>query len=122
MGPVSLGLSRALSSVRMLVHDRGGCWRTCPIAEGAGVIRDFRVMSDQRELFGPALVASMPTAWRTLTEIAGTGATGAGPADHRGGDYGAQQQGSQNGTTLRQLPQIPGSGDFLPNFLPQSAE
>jgi hypothetical protein len=32
------------------------------------VISDFRVMSDQRELFG--LVASVPTAWRTLQEIA----------------------------------------------------
>jgi hypothetical protein len=32
------------------------------------VISDFRVMSDQSELFG--LVASVPTAWRTLVEIA----------------------------------------------------
>jgi hypothetical protein len=36
------------------------------------VISDFRVMSDQRELFG--LVASVPTAWRTLAEIARGGA------------------------------------------------
>ncbi len=32
------------------------------------MISDFRVMCDQRELFG--LVASVPTAWRTLKEIA----------------------------------------------------
>ena len=30
--------------------------------------------------------------------------------------------GPQNGITLRQLPQIPGSGDFLPNFLPKNAK
>ena len=40
----------------------------CAIADGARVISDFRTMSDQRELFG--LVASVPTAWRTLAEIA----------------------------------------------------
>jgi hypothetical protein len=44
----------------------------CAIADGARVISDFRVMSDQRELFG--LVASVPTAWRTLQEIARGGA------------------------------------------------
>jgi hypothetical protein len=36
------------------------------------VISDFRVMGDQRELFG--LVASVPTVWRTLKEIACGGA------------------------------------------------
>jgi hypothetical protein len=30
------------------------------------VISDFRVMGDQRELFGP--VASVPAAWRALKE------------------------------------------------------
>src|SRR5215211_4507572 len=50
---LTTGLSRALASTRLLVHDRG------------------RVMGDQRELFGP--VASVPTAWRTLTEIADGG-------------------------------------------------
>ena len=40
----------------------------CAIADGARVISDFRVMGDQRELFGP--VASVPTAWRALKEIA----------------------------------------------------
>jgi hypothetical protein len=35
------------------------------------VISDFRVIGDQRELFG--LVASVPTAWRSLKEIAGAG-------------------------------------------------
>jgi hypothetical protein len=37
----------------MLAHDRGGCWRTGAVADGARVISDFRVMSDPRELFGP---------------------------------------------------------------------
>jgi hypothetical protein len=47
-----------------------GCWPilACAIADGAEVISDFRVMSDQDDLFG--LVASVPTAWRTLDEIA----------------------------------------------------
>ena len=35
------------------------------------MISDFRVMGDQRELLGP--VASVPTAWRALKEIAGGG-------------------------------------------------
>ena len=67
------GLSRALATPRFLVHDRGRVTAdlACAIADGARVISDFRVMSDQRELFG--LVASVPTAWRTLKEIAGWG-------------------------------------------------
>ena len=61
------GLSRALASPRMLVHDRGRVLAdlACAVADGARVISDFRVMGDQRELFG--LVASVPTAWRTLS-------------------------------------------------------
>lgn len=35
------------------------------------MISDFRVMTDQQEPFG--LVASVPTAWRTLGEIAAGG-------------------------------------------------
>ena len=64
------GLARALATRRILVHDRGRVLAdlACAIADGARVISDFRVMSDQRELFG--LVASVPTAWRTLKEIA----------------------------------------------------
>ena len=64
------GLSRALATPRFLVHDRGRVTAdlACAIADGARVISDFRVMSDQRELFG--LVASVPTTWRTLKEIA----------------------------------------------------
>jgi Transposase DDE domain group 1 len=68
------GLSRALATPRFLVHDRGRVTAdlACAIADGARVISDFRVMRDQRELFG--LVASVPTAWRTLAEIARGGA------------------------------------------------
>jgi hypothetical protein len=66
-------LSRALASARLLVHDRGRVLAdlACAIADGARVISDFRVMGDQDELFG--LVASVPTAWRTLKEIARAG-------------------------------------------------
>jgi hypothetical protein len=68
------GLSRALATPRFLVHDRGRVTAdlACAIADGARVISDFRVMGDQRELFG--LVASVPTAWRTLAGIARGGA------------------------------------------------
>jgi hypothetical protein len=64
------GLSAALATPRMLVHDRGRVLAdlACVIADGARVICDFRVLGDQRELFG--LVASVPSVWRTLKEIA----------------------------------------------------
>src|SRR5262245_50836022 len=64
------GLSKALASDRLLVHDRGRVLAdlACAIADGAQVISDFRVMGDQREVFG--LVASVPTCWRALDEIA----------------------------------------------------
>lgn len=67
------GLSQALASDRLLVHDRGRVVAdlACAIADGAEVISDFRVMGDQEDLFG--LVASVPTAWRTLAEVAGGG-------------------------------------------------
>ena len=66
-------LSQALASDRLLVHDRGRVMAglACAIADGAEVISDVRVMGDQEELFG--LVAPVPTAWRTLAEIAGGG-------------------------------------------------
>ncbi|MGH8920941.1 MAG: transposase [Actinomycetes bacterium] len=66
-------LSRALASPRLLIHDRGRVVAdlACAVADGARVISDFRVMRDQAELFG--LVASVPTAWRTLAEIARAG-------------------------------------------------
>jgi len=65
------GLSRALATRRLVVHDRGQVLAdlACAIADGAGVISDFRVMADQGGLFGP--VASVPTCWRALSEIAG---------------------------------------------------
>ena len=67
------GLSGALASRRLLVHDRGRVLAdlACAIADGAEVISDFRVMADQGELFG--LVASVPTCWRALSEIAAGG-------------------------------------------------
>lgn len=70
---LTAGLSRALASARVLVHDRGrvAADLACAIADGARAISDFRVMGDQRELFGS--VASVPTAWRTLEEIAAGG-------------------------------------------------
>ncbi|MGE5286704.1 MAG: hypothetical protein ACM3ML_05770 [Micromonosporaceae bacterium] len=71
--PVAGPGSKALASRRLLVHDRGRVLAdlACAIADGAQVISDFRVMADQRQLFG--LVASVPTAWRTLNEIAAGG-------------------------------------------------
>jgi hypothetical protein len=70
---LTAGLSKALASDRLLVHDRGRVMAdlACAIADGAEVISDFRVIGDQEDLFG--LVASVPTAWRTLDEIAGGG-------------------------------------------------
>ena len=70
---LAAGLSRALATQRLLIHDRGrvAADLACAIADGAEVISDFRVLADQRELSG--LVASVPTAWRTLSEIAAGG-------------------------------------------------
>jgi hypothetical protein len=48
----------------------------CAIADGGVAISDFRVIGDQDGLFGP--VASVPTAWRTLSEIAAGGTRTAG--------------------------------------------
>ena len=70
---LTCGLSRALATPRLLIHDRGRVMAdlACAIADGAEVISDFRVLADQKHLFGP--VASVPTAWRTLNEIAAGG-------------------------------------------------
>jgi hypothetical protein len=70
---LTAGLSKALASRRLLVHDRGRVLAdlACAIADGAEVISDFRVMADQGGLFGP--VASVPTCWRALDEIAAGG-------------------------------------------------
>ena len=69
---LTAGLSAALPSPQG-GHDRGRVFAdlACAIADGARVISDFRVMGDQRELFGP--VASVPTAWRALKEAAAGG-------------------------------------------------
>ena len=70
---LTAGLSRALATPRLLIHDRGRVTAdlACAIADGAEVISDFRVLAGQRDLHG--LVASVPTAWRTLNEIASGG-------------------------------------------------
>ena len=70
---LTAGLSRALASPRLLIHDRGRVLAdlACAIAGGGEAISDFRVLADQKELFG--LVASVPTTWRTLDEIASGG-------------------------------------------------
>jgi hypothetical protein len=67
------GLSRALWSGRVLGHDRGRVLAdlACVIAGGARAVSDFRVLSDQAEAFGQ--VASVPTAYRMLEEIADGG-------------------------------------------------
>jgi hypothetical protein len=54
------GLSGALASERLLIHDRGRVMAdlACAIADGSTVISDFRVLADQKELFGA--VASVP--------------------------------------------------------------
>src|ERR1019366_3176797 len=63
------GLSRALATARLLIHDRGRVLAdlAAAIADGAEVISDFRVMGDQREVF--CRVGSEPAAGR------GAGAT-----------------------------------------------
>ena len=73
------GLTRALSAAvpsPLGGHDRGRVFAdlACAIADGARVISDFRVMGDQQELFGA--VASVPTAWRALSEMASRGDRG----------------------------------------------
>jgi hypothetical protein len=70
---LTAGLSKALASDQLLVHDRGRVLAdlACAIADGAEVISDFRVMGDQHEVFGP--VASVPTCWRALEETAAGG-------------------------------------------------
>jgi hypothetical protein len=69
---LTAGLSAALPSPAG-GHDRGrvSADLACAIADGARVISDFRVMGDQREVFGP--VASVPTAWRALRESSSGG-------------------------------------------------
>jgi hypothetical protein len=75
---LTAGLSRALATGRLLVHDRGRVLAdlACAIADGGEAISDFRVIGDQGELFGPA--ASVPTCWWAPSEIAAIGAKTAG--------------------------------------------
>jgi len=70
---LTAGLSKALATPRLLIHDRGRVLAdlAVAIAGGAEVISDFAVLGGLREVAGP--VASVPTAWRTLSEIAAGG-------------------------------------------------
>ena len=70
---LTAGLSKALATPRLLIHDRGRVLAdlAVAIADGAEVISDFRVIGGLRGVVGP--VASVPTAWRTLSEIAAGG-------------------------------------------------
>lgn len=70
------GLSKALASPRMLVHDRGRVLTdmAASIADGAEIISGIATMGESSELYGP--VASVPTAWRCLDEIAAAGERG----------------------------------------------
>jgi Transposase DDE domain group 1 len=72
------GLSAALATGRLVQHDRGRVLAdvACAIADGARGFSDFRVLADQGELFGQ--VASVPTVYRTLEEIAEGGDPTAG--------------------------------------------
>src|SRR5258708_6458771 len=75
------GLSRALATPRILVHDRGRGLADLAgaIADGARGVSAFRVMADQQEVF--RLGASGPTGWRALQgdQPAGAAAPGEGP-------------------------------------------
>jgi Transposase DDE domain group 1 len=72
------GLSAALATGRLVHHDRGRVLAdvACAIADGARGFSDFRVLADQSGLFGQ--VASVPTVYRTLEEIAKGGDPAAG--------------------------------------------
>jgi hypothetical protein len=64
---LTAGLSAALPSP-LGGHDRGRVFAdlACAIADGARVISDFRVMGDQRELFGQVAAARGRTASRAM--------------------------------------------------------
>ena len=74
------GLTRGFSAA-LFCSSAAGCWGNdrgrvladiaCVIADGGRGISDFRVLADQEEAFGQ--VASVPTAYRTLEEIADGG-------------------------------------------------
>jgi hypothetical protein len=78
---LTAGLSQALATRRLVAHDRGRVMTdlACAIADGAEVMSDFRVLADQRDLLGK--VASVPTLWRTLGEVAAGGGKAAGKMD-----------------------------------------
>jgi hypothetical protein len=113
------GLSKALAPRRLLVHDRGRVLADLAyvIADGAELISDFRVMADQSELFGR--VASVPTCWRALSEIAGGGGralaritVSANAARRRAWAAAAARHGAIPGHPDRR--QDPGAGDLHP--------
>jgi hypothetical protein len=70
---LTAGLSQALATPRLLIHDRGRVLAdlAVAIAGGAEVISDFAVLDGLREVTGP--VASVPTTWRTLSEVGAGG-------------------------------------------------
>ena len=75
------------------------------IADGAGVVSGFRVMGDQRELFG--LIASVPACWRPLNEIAAGGSrplaritAGVNAARHRAWAAAAARHGTLPGIRI----------------------
>jgi hypothetical protein len=116
---LTVGLSRALATPRLLVHDRGRVLAdlAAAIAGGAQVISEFAVVRHQEQLLGP--VASVPTTWRTLAEIASGGTRAQaritkgserGPAVGVGGDRGPPRRHPRN----RDCGQDPGRGDLHP--------
>ncbi len=89
------GLTGALSAALARcgfdpVHDRGRVLADVgvAIADGATTFSGFGVLGESAELYGP--VASVPTAWRALTDIDGRGlARVAGRRPRRAGTCGA---------------------------------
>jgi hypothetical protein len=108
LSDLTSGLSAALPSPPG-GHDRGRVLSdlACAIADGARVISDFRVMGDQRELFGQ--VASVPAAWRALTGDRRRRGPQEAEGHGRGGQRAAARVGAWHRTARRAAPG-PGRG------------
>ena len=87
-----------------------GATQETPTGEGEGPASGFCC---ERHPNGPfaTLIRSAAIGWPIRIAADGTCQVWRGE--------GVWQSNSLNGITLRQLPQIPGGGDFLPNFLPK---